>query len=130
MKKLLPALLLVFGTFTFALAQSSPGDHDDGKTNNFAIYHGDRDEPKIKIDVFPNPAFDNIFVRIESQEQPKVEFELYNIIGTSLNVESEQIEKNYYKIGVKELPAGYYLLMVKDPVQHFNQAFKIHKATK
>ena len=128
MKKILPAILFLFVTFSYVSAQSLNRDRDD-KWIGFAGFK-DKDDQKIKIDVFPNPAIDNVFVRLESQDHPKIEFELYNIIGTTLNVETEEIERNYYKIGVKELPAGYYLLMVKDPVKHYAQAFKIHKANK
>ena len=130
MKKILPAILLVIGTFSYSAAQSNRGDRDDDKKAVFAGFQSEKDDSKVKIDVFPNPAFENVFVRIVSNDHPNVKFELYNIIGTTLNVENEEIERNYYKIGLKEFPAGYYLLMVKDPDKHYNQAFKIHKSNK
>ena len=130
MIKILPAILLILFTFSYAEAQTQQGNRNDGKMMGYPGFQGDRVEPKMKIDVFPNPAIDNIFVRIDTPGDPKLQFELYNIIGATLHVETEEIERNYYKIGVKEFPAGYYLLMVKDPDQHFNQAFKIHKANK
>lgn len=128
MKKILPALLFILIAISYSFAQSAGGNRD-GKLLGFSDLR-DQNKPAIKIDVFPNPAIDNVFVRLESSEHPKVEFEMYNIIGSTLKVESEEIERNYYKIGIKELPAGYYLLMVKDPVAHITQAFKIHKANK
>ena len=130
MTRLLPAILLIVFTFSYATAQSDRGDREGGNMIGYHDFQGERVEPKMKIDVFPNPAIDNIFVRIDTPGDPKIQFDLYNIIGATLPVEPELIEKNYYKIGVKELPAGYYLLMIKDTDQHFNQAFKIHKANK
>ena len=130
MNKLIPAILLLLFTFSYATAQSNGGDKDDSNMVGYPGFQGERLEPKLKIDVFPNPAIDNIFVRINTPNEPNFQFELYNIIGATLHVEPEEIERNYYKISVKELPAGYYLLMIKDPDQHFNQAFKIHKANK
>ena len=130
MNRILPAILLILLSCSYVTAQTERGDRDDGTMAGFHSIQAEKAEPKLKIDVFPNPAVENIFVRIDSPEELKLQFELYNIIGATLHVDPEEIERNYYKIGVKELPAGYYLLMVKDQDQHFNQAFKIHKANK
>ena len=125
--KILPAVLSLILSVSIASAQSTLGNNKEGNSYGFS---SDLPEAKLKIDVYPNPAIENVFIRIESEEPQKIEFELYNIIGASLKIEPEQIEQNYFKIGIKELPAGYYLLMVMDPSQHYNQAFKIHKASK
>jgi hypothetical protein len=127
MRKILPAVLFTFLTVLFANAQSTVGDE---KSIESSVFHNEKSIQKTKVEVFPNPAIDNVFVRIESTEFEKVDFELFNIIGTSMKIDIEELEKDYFRIGIKELPAGYYLLMVKDPVKRFNQAFKIHKTNK
>ena len=127
MNKILPAILFSLCIFSFASAQSSLGDDKSAMSSPF---QNDRMIQKPKVEVYQNPAVENIFVRIESQDAGKIEIEFFNIIGSSLKVETEELEKNYYRIGIKELPAGYYLLMVKDPVKRFSQAFKIHKTNK
>ena len=35
----------------------------------------------------------------------------------------KEIEKNSYRIKVEVFPPGYYLLMIKDPIKRFNQAW-------
>jgi hypothetical protein len=127
MIKILPAVLLLFLSVLIARAQSAVGDE---KSIESSAFHNDKTLQKTKVEVFPNPAVDNVFVRIESHEFDKVDFELFNIIGTSMKIDIEEIEKDYFRIGLKELPTGYYLLMVKDPVKRYNQAFKIHKTSK
>lgn len=127
MRKILPAVLFILLTVLHANAQSTLGDEKSIESSSF---HNEKSFQKTKVDVFPNPAIENVFVRIESTEFEKVDFELFNIIGTTMKIEIEEIEKDYFRIGIKELPAGYYLLMVKDPVKRFNKAFKIHKTNK
>jgi hypothetical protein len=127
MKKLLPAILFLFLTVSFVAAQSTVGDD---KTNDPAAFQNERIISKLKVEVYPNPAIDNVFVKIDAPEFGKVEFELFNIIGMTMKFDTEEIDKNYFRIGIKELPPGYYLLMVKEPVKRFNQAFKIHKTNK
>ena len=127
MRKILPAVSFILLSVLLANAQSTVGDE---KSIESSAFRNEKSLIKAKVDVFPNPAIENVFVRIESPEFEKVEFELFNIIGTTMKIDIEEIEKDYFRIGIKELPAGYYLLMVKDPVKRFNQAFKIHKTNK
>jgi hypothetical protein len=127
MKKILPVVLCIFLTILVAKAQSTVGDE---KSIESSAFHNDKTFQKSKVEVFPNPAIDNVFVRIASPEFEKVDFELFNIIGTTMKIEIEEIERDYFRIGIKDLPSGYYLLMVKDPVKRYNQAFKIHKTNK
>ncbi|HLF36068.1 MAG TPA: T9SS type A sorting domain-containing protein [Cyclobacteriaceae bacterium] len=127
MKRFIPVVICLFLSISAASAQSVL---ENDRAPRAVSFQADNSIPRPRIDVFPNPAIENIFVRIETGDLGKVEFELFNIIGTSIKIETEEIEKDYFRIGVKELPAGYYLLMVKDPVKRFNQAFKVHKANK
>jgi hypothetical protein len=125
MKKLLLCALtffLLLGNTTNA--QSTFSDEQSIGLPNF---QNDQIISKNKIEIFPNPAVENIFVKIDNSELENVEIELFNIIGNSLSFEMEEIEKNNFKIKVADFPPGYYLLIIKDPVKRFNQAFKFHK---
>ena len=124
MKQILLSVLFICSFFTFTLAQNSFRQEE---SDGLSYFQNDRIELKNQIEVYPNPAAKNIFIKIENSELEKVEFELYNIIGTSLKFECEEITKNHFKIGVEEFPPGYYLLIVKDPISRFNKAFKFHK---
>jgi len=79
------------------------------------------------IDLYPNPVSDYLNVKIENSTLENVEFELYNIIGTSLEISVEQRGANTYKIDIKDFYPGYYLLIVKDPIKRFNKSYKFQK---
>ncbi len=124
MKKI---LLLIFTCFFFTLLSQAQGERGGENGVELPYFQNDKLIQKNKIEIYPNPALENIYVKIENSELEKVEFELFNIIGNSLDIQPEEISKNNFKIKVEEFPAGYYLLIVKDPITRFNQAFKFHK---
>lgn len=121
------ALLLLMTCFFFTVISQAQSEYTDDKGMELPYFQNDKLIQKNKIEVYPNPAIENIYIKIENSELEKVEFELFNIIGNSLDIQPEEISKNNFKIKVEEFPAGYYLLIVKDPITRFNQAFKFHK---
>lgn len=124
MKKLLLFALTYFLLFGIATAQSALAQE---QSVSLPYLQDDEDTPKNKIEIFPNPAVEYIYIKIHNSELENIEMELFNIIGNSLSFDLEEIEKNSYRIKVEDFPPGYYLLMIKDPIQRFNQAFKFHK---
>jgi len=120
-------LLLIFTCFFFTVVSQAQGETNGGNGDEMPYFQNDKLIEKNKIEVYPNPAVENIYIKIENSDLEKVEFELFNIIGNSLAIQPEEITKNNFKIKVEEFPAGYYLLIVKDPITRFNQAFKFHK---
>jgi hypothetical protein len=124
MKKLLLFALTYFLLFGIATAQSALA-----KEQSVLLPYLQDDEftTKNKIEIFPNPAVEYIYIKIHNSELENVEMELFNIIGNSLSFDLEEIEKYSYRIKVEDFPPGYYLLMIKDPIKRFNQAFKFHK---
>ncbi len=124
MKQILLLLITYFTLIGFAQAQS---EYADEKSMELPYFQNDKIVLKNKIEIYPNPAVENLFIKIENSELEKVEFELFNIIGNSLDIKPEEITKGTFKIKVEEFPAGYYLLIIKDPITRFNQAFKFHK---
>lgn len=118
-KKLL-ALFLIFITLSFAaMAQAPTRD-----ANSF-----DNQEVRVRnlIEIYPNPTSDFIHVEIKESDMNAVGFEMYNIIGNSIKVSYEQVNKNLYKIPVKELANGYYMLIVKDDETRYRKAIKFMK---
>lgn len=80
-----------------------------------------------KIEIFPNPAEDFLTIYIENSTLENVEFEMYSIIGNSLDIKYEKINSSNYKIDVKEINPGYYFIVVKDDMKRFNKSFKFQK---
>lgn len=125
MKKLL--LFALTYLLLFGIAADAQPAFNDEQSADLSYIQDDQILTKNKIEIFPNPAVENVFVKIENSELENVEIELFNIIGNSLSFEMEEIEQNNFKIKVGDFPPGYYLLIIKDPVKRFNQAFKFHK---
>jgi len=124
MKKLLLFACTSFLIFGIANGQST---FSDEQSVELPYFQNDQIISKNKIEIYPNPAVENIYVKIGNSELENVEIELFNIIGNSLSFELEEIEHNNFKIKVGDFPPGYYLLIIKDPIKRFNQAFKFHK---
>ncbi len=124
MKKLLLCLITYFILIGITQGQS---EYADEKSLELPYFQNDKIILKNKVEIYPNPAVENIFIRIDNSDLDNVEIELFNIIGNSLKIEVEEISKNNFKIKVEDFPQGYYLLIIKDPIKRFNQAFKFHK---
>jgi hypothetical protein len=79
------------------------------------------------VEFYPNPSHDDLNVRINDSNLQNVEFEVYNIIGNSIKIEVEEIARDHYRIPVRSLSPGYYLLVVQDKENRFKQAYKFQK---
>ena len=79
------------------------------------------------VDLYPNPAIDYLNITLKNSQLKKVEIEMYNVIGNKLDFEMDMVSSNSYKVNVKNLHSGYYLLIIKDPVSRYNKAYKFRK---
>jgi len=125
MKKILLFAFILF--FFIGFTTTAQPTFTNEQSEELPYFQNDQIISKNKIEIFPNPAVENIYVKIDNSELENVEIELFNIIGNSLSFEMEVIEKNNFRIKVEDFPPGYYLLIIKDPIKRFNQAFKFHK---
>jgi hypothetical protein len=80
-----------------------------------------------KIQIYPNPSTDFVNVTIHNSELEKTVMIVYSILGTRFEMTVELVEQDQYRIDVRELPAGYYLLSVKDPTTNFSETYKFLK---
>lgn len=72
----------------------------------------------VDVVVYPNPAEENIFVRLDLinpsfTNSSEVEFEIRSILGTSMPIEAERMDANRFRILIADFPVGYYLLIVQ-----------------
>lgn len=79
------------------------------------------------VKLFPNPAVEYVHVRIENMDIAQVTFQLHNIIGNVVNVESEVVDQHELRLKVKDLPIGYYLVSITDAQTRINGTFKFVK---
>lgn len=86
--------------------------------------------------VYPNPATDHIFVRLDkinpSMGTGTFDFEIRSILGNSMPVNSERTNTYNYRIDTSDYPVGYYLLVVRcdDCKAQGNSARKVFKFLK
>ncbi|MEJ0056665.1 MAG: T9SS type A sorting domain-containing protein [Bacteroidota bacterium] len=71
-------------------------------------------DPIKLVKIFPNPAVDYLSVKFETPLAKTIKLTLHNIIGNTLEVESEIVDEYEIRLKVKDLPTGVYLLAVKD----------------
>ena len=71
-------------------------------------------EPVKVTKFFPNPATEYLNLKFESSMAKDVKVSVHNIIGNVIEVESEVVEDQELRLKVKDLPAGVYLLALKE----------------
>ncbi len=80
-----------------------------------------------RIQIYPNPSVDFLKVTIEESNLVDPQIVIHTIIGNKLQIDSEKTASNEFKVDVKNLPAGYYLLAVKDASSGFSETYKFLK---
>ena len=84
-------------------------------------------QAKNTIELFPNPVEDYLQIKILNNELEDVRFEMHSIIGNVVQIETEEVGQDAYRIPVESFASGYYFLVVKDDVTRFSKAFKFLK---
>lgn len=115
-KKLLLLFLLLL-SYNFTIAQSYPE----------RAYENQEIRLRNSVEIFPNPTTDYLNIKIKQAELSSIGFEMYNIIGNVIKIEYEKVDNSTYKIPVKELTNGYYVLIIKDEETKFRKALKFLK---
>ena len=82
---------------------------------------------KNKIEIYPNPSVDFLNVQIENSELKNTTLIIHSIIGSKYKIIAENVGKDKYRLDVRDLPAGYYLLSIKDASTNFSKTFKFLK---
>ena len=124
MKLYLKILCCLIFTFNLSYGQNISVDGDKSELTKLK-----KESLQLEMDVelYPNPASEYLNVTLNNAQLKNVEIEMYNIIGNKLDFEFDRTKLNSYKINLKELHSGYYLLLVKDPMSRYNKAFKFRK---
>jgi hypothetical protein len=86
------------------------------------------DKVSIKsVSLFPNPATDYLSVKFEEPHARNVQLMVHNIVGNVLTLEAELIDNYEVRFRVKDLPAGYYFLALRDDEAHSKSTYKFLK---
>ena len=118
MRRLVLSGFLVIAALTLGVAQQLPGNSEVAEQ---------RPDISKTVKVFPNPAIDYVYVKLESAKAANVKVALYNIIGNQMLIETEVISTYELRVRVKDLSSGYYLLGLKDDETGLQGTYKVLK---
>ncbi len=82
------------------------------------------------VDVYPNPAFDNITVRLFGSTSREFLIEIISITGKVVLSEKQSFPENFYLekvIPVKDYYRGFYFVRILSTDRVINRTFKIEK---
>lgn len=79
------------------------------------------------VQMYPNPATDYLTIKLQSPHASSVKLALHSVIGNVLNIETEQVDDYEVRIRVKDLPAGYYFLSIKEEESALKATYKFLK---
>lgn len=118
-KKLSIILILVLTAGMMSNAFAQGVGEIEFKTNSLSEVN--------KVEIFPNPSVDFLNIEINNSKMNKPVIELYSIIGNVVKVEVENISDNKFRVNVRSIPAGYYLLSIRDDQTKFKETYKFLK---
>lgn len=80
-----------------------------------------------QVQVYPNPAIEFLSIKFEAPQAKKVKLTVHNILGNTLEVETEVVDEHEIKLKVKELATGYYFVSVRDEQANLRGTYKFLK---
>ncbi|MGW8122991.1 T9SS type A sorting domain-containing protein [Roseivirga echinicomitans] len=84
-------------------------------------------DPKVKVEVFPNPTSDFLTIDLSKLDLKQPKIEIRNIIGSKMEMSSEDLGDKKHRVDVTSYPKGYYLVLVKDDQTKFQQTIRFSK---
>ena len=115
-------LIMLLLSATQLLAQMQPPPRMD----NHSWQEMPHEENKV-IRLYPNPAVDEITVRLNEPHTSGTNFSLHSIIGNTLETETRIVDEFEVKINVKDLQSGVYLLSVHNESTGLKGIYKFIK---
>jgi len=84
-------------------------------------------DPKVKVEVFPNPTTDFLTIDLSKLDLKKPNIEIRNIIGSKMAMIKEDEGDKKIRVDVTSYPRGYYFVLVKDDQSKFQQTIRFSK---
>lgn len=97
-----------------------------GQVKEEAFFHRTPD-PIKSVEIFPNPATEFVNVKFTTPIANTIKLSLHNVIGNTMELETEILDEHVIKIRVKDLATGYYLITVKDERLNISNTYKFIK---
>jgi hypothetical protein len=84
-------------------------------------------DPVKSVQIYPNPATEFVVVKLELPVAKRLTLDLYNIIGSTLEIEAEVIDDFEIRVKTKDLPVGYYMIALREGNSATKATFKFLK---
>ena len=98
-----------------------------GQLKDEPFFNHRQPDPIKSVSIFPNPAVEFVNVRFEAPIAKEVKLTVHNVIGNTMELESEVVDEHEIKIRVKDLATGYYLISVKNEHLNLSNTYKFLK---
>ncbi len=95
-----------------------------GQVHDESLRAGD---PVKSVQIYPNPATDYVTIKFESAVARTSKLAFHSIIGSSIELEQESIDDFEIRVKVKDLPVGYYIIVIHDPQNNSRAIYKFLK---
>lgn len=84
-------------------------------------------DPNKAVQIYPNPAVDFVSIKFDAPQAKKLKYSVHNLLGNSLDLESEIVDDFEIRIRVKDLAAGYYFISLRDERSNQRGTYKFLK---
>ncbi|MEN8225789.1 MAG: T9SS type A sorting domain-containing protein [Bacteroidota bacterium] len=84
-----------------------------------------KDPPKDKLHVYPNPASDHIIIEITNKSGGEYQLFIYDLYGRLLQTKNISPNENTFSHPIEKLSAGMYILQLVN--EHFSKSIKLIK---
>ena len=92
-----------------------------------AVFYTGQPDPVKSIQIYPNPATEFLNVKLEVPHAKQVKLTCLNILGSTMEMETEIVDDFEIRIRVKDLTSGYYFISVQDEKLKTKSTFKFLK---
>ena len=125
--KIFRPLLIFFTLFSMTVAMYGQKISESKDNKNTSEVKLRLQDDEHTVEIFPNPTTDYLNINLSNADLKKVNFELYDIIGNKVKIDTQETAKDNYRIPVEKLHMGYYVLIISDPYTRYKKAFKFSK---
>ena len=77
------------------------------------------------VKIYPNPATETLNIVVDDLGSEKSTISIHSIIGNKMQVDIDKLNTNSFRAHIKDLPQGYYLVVVKS--KNINSTVKFLK---
>ncbi len=98
-----------------------------GQNSQGTPFYSEFGQVEKLVQMYPNPASDFLAVKFQTPDAENAQLAMHSVIGNNIPVERELVDAYEVRLRVKELPAGYYFLSIKEERSGLKATYKFLK---